>query len=258
MERRKRATFQAKPYIGIQKEETSSQIKKEYTYNIEKYGCPIRVHYKSPFKPTIEVYLGLKYLGVVHANYIIWEEHRRTDFFYNTTMEQVGCLREAQTWESMLSHSVNYKHIGDAWGPENYRSCYETPGLIRNMHRSYEILNSSNSVFITWPTDHTGIYLFTVKVLDSNYSFCKLTAHFAVDTYGVVNRGQKASAKGKEAGNGSGRKKDDSKQLQQSPLTLEAMSKLLDDKYDLKNSTLEVLLKEIKSRLGALKRESEK
>ncbi|XP_072123001.1 cation channel sperm-associated auxiliary subunit epsilon-like [Mobula birostris] len=98
----------------------------------------------------------------------------------------VGCLREAQTWESMLSRSGSYKHISDAWGPENYRSCYETPGLIRNMHRPYEILNSSNSVFITWPTDHTGIYLFTVKVLDSNYSFCKLTAHFAVETYGVV------------------------------------------------------------------------
>ncbi|XP_062911266.1 cation channel sperm-associated auxiliary subunit epsilon-like [Mobula hypostoma] len=90
----------------------------EYTYNIVKYGCPIRVHYKSPFKPTIELYLGLKYLGVVHANYIIWEEHSRTDFFYNATMEQVGCLREAQTWESMLSRSGSYKHISDAWGPE--------------------------------------------------------------------------------------------------------------------------------------------
>ncbi|XP_051867229.1 cation channel sperm-associated auxiliary subunit epsilon-like [Pristis pectinata] len=137
----------------------------------------------------LHVYSGLKYLGIVDANYIIWEEHGRTDFYYNATMKQAGCLREAQTWKAMLElYYGDYKHRDSIWGPENYRSCYETPGLIRDMDRPYEILNLSNNVFITWPTDHTGIYLFTVKILDPNYSFCKLTAHFAVETYGVLKR----------------------------------------------------------------------
>ncbi|XP_055487697.1 cation channel sperm-associated auxiliary subunit epsilon-like, partial [Leucoraja erinacea] len=125
----------------------------------------------------------------MNTNFIMWEENGRTDFYYNTTMEQAGCLREAQTWNEMLkTYNGNIKFRDKAWGPENYRSCFDTPGLVRNMHRPYEIMNISSNVFITWPTDHTGIYLFTVKVVDPNYSFCKLTTQFAVETYGVLVR----------------------------------------------------------------------
>ncbi|XP_078262102.1 cation channel sperm-associated auxiliary subunit epsilon-like [Rhinoraja longicauda] len=161
----------------------------EFIYNLNKYGCPIRVYYKSAFKPPLDLYYGLQYYGAVQANFIMWEANGRTDFYYNTTMAQAGCVREAQTWNKMLkAYDGDMKYRDQAWGPENYRSCFDSPGLFRNMHRPYEILNASSNIFITWPTDYTGIYLFTVKVVDPNYSFCKLTAHFAVETYGVFLR----------------------------------------------------------------------
>ncbi|XP_060686691.1 cation channel sperm-associated auxiliary subunit epsilon-like [Hemiscyllium ocellatum] len=125
-------------------------------YNRKRFGCPIRVYYKTPFKPILELYLGEKFISNVSANYILWEEEERTDFYYNTTMLQ------------------------------NYRSCFEAHGSVKSMDRPYEILNSTGSMYLTWPNDHNGIYLFTVKIVDPNFSFCELTAEFAIETYGVI------------------------------------------------------------------------
>ncbi|XP_069792216.1 cation channel sperm-associated auxiliary subunit epsilon-like [Narcine bancroftii] len=184
-------TFKNKTKITIPRLVLSRPSEKdlEFTYHNKIFGCPIRVHYLSPFKPTLDIYVGLQYKGTMNANFIMWEENGRTDFYYNTTMEQVGCLREAQTWKAMLEHyHGDMKDRSKVWGPENYRSCFETPGLIRDMDRPYEIFNSTNKVFITWPTDHTGFYIFNVKVVDPNFSFCELTTKFAVETYGVLVR----------------------------------------------------------------------
>ncbi|XP_048457331.1 cation channel sperm-associated auxiliary subunit epsilon [Rhincodon typus] len=158
-------------------------------YDRKRFGCPIRVYYKTPFKPVLELYMGEKFLSNVSANYILWEEEERTDFYYNTTMLQAGCQREAQTWEYMLAmHKTQQKTTNHVWGPWNYRSCFESHGSVKNMDRPYEILNSTGSMYLTWPTDHTGVYVFTVKIVDPNFSFCELTAEFAVETYGVTIR----------------------------------------------------------------------
>ncbi|XP_067844539.1 cation channel sperm-associated auxiliary subunit epsilon-like [Heptranchias perlo] len=163
--------------------------RRDVPYDKNKFGCPIRVYYKTPFKPDLELYLGEKLLYNVFANYIIWEEHERTDFYYNTTMLQAGCQHEAQTWKSMLEQHKE-KHVlhKDVWGPKNYRSCFERHGSIGTMDQPYEILNRTGPMHLIWPTDHTGVYLFNVKIVDPNYSFCELTARFAVETYGVLIR----------------------------------------------------------------------
>ncbi|XP_043552687.1 cation channel sperm-associated protein subunit epsilon-like [Chiloscyllium plagiosum] len=157
-------------------------------YNRKRFGCPIRVYYKTPFKPILELYLGEKFISNVSANYILWEEEERTDFYYNTTMLQVGCQQEAQTWENMLATHKTQRKRKDVWGPWNYRSCFEAHGSVKSMDRPYEILNSTGSMYLTWPNDHTGVYLFTVKIVDPNFSFCELTAEFAIETYGVIIR----------------------------------------------------------------------
>ncbi|XP_038671668.1 cation channel sperm-associated protein subunit epsilon-like isoform X1 [Scyliorhinus canicula] len=87
-------------------------------YNRKRFGCPIRVYYKSSFKPVLKLYMGEKFISIVSANYIIWEEQGRTDFYYNTTMREAGCLREAQTWKSMLDyHKGSHLSRKDIWGP---------------------------------------------------------------------------------------------------------------------------------------------
>uniref|UniRef100_UPI00398F2786 cation channel sperm-associated auxiliary subunit epsilon-like n=1 Tax=Pristiophorus japonicus TaxID=55135 RepID=UPI00398F2786 len=159
----------------------------EMLYDMKRYGCPIRVYYKSPFRPNLKLYLGDTFLRHVNANFILWEEQDRTDFYYNTTMAEAGCRWEAQTWDSMLELHKDTP-IQDIWGPGNYRSCFESHGVVKNMDRPYEILNGTSSMYLTWPTDYTGVYVFSVKILDPNYSFCELTAQFAVETYGVLIR----------------------------------------------------------------------
>lgn len=42
----------------------------------------------------------------------MWEDQQRTDYAYSATMDQAGCLREAQTWEAMLNLE---KNVTSAW-----------------------------------------------------------------------------------------------------------------------------------------------
>ncbi|XP_066553444.1 cation channel sperm-associated auxiliary subunit epsilon-like [Amia ocellicauda] len=160
-------------------------------YDNEKFGCLRRIHYKAPFLPSIDLYDGDTFLTSVDANFIIWEVHGRKDYSFNASMQREGCLREAQTWSSMLSgnKSLSSSSMGEAWGPHNYKSCFEvTPGVLGDLSKPYEILNSSTDNFITWSQTQSGIYVFNVKILDPNFSFCDLQAVFAVQTYGVITR----------------------------------------------------------------------
>nr|XP_015217920.1 PREDICTED: uncharacterized protein C1orf101 homolog isoform X2 [Lepisosteus oculatus] len=158
-------------------------------YDWEYLGCLFRIYYATPFLPGIDLYDGDTFLKSVEANFIVWEENGRTDYSFNASMETVGCLREAQTWSSMLAGNGSFSSStpGEAWGPHNYRSCFEvTPGVLGELSQPYEILNRSGNNFITWSQVQSGIYVFSVKILDPNFSFCDLQAVFAVQTYGVV------------------------------------------------------------------------
>ncbi|XP_042312552.1 cation channel sperm-associated protein subunit epsilon [Sceloporus undulatus] len=166
----------------------------EINYKVEEYGCPIEVDYRATFRPTVLLYMSNNPLGTVEANYIVWEVNDRIDFEYNSTMEEVHCLTTAQSWEQMIGNntktsSLSPTEIDSLWGPHNYKSCFITyVEDLRNLDEPYEILNHSGINSITWPQYHTGIYMFRLKIVDPNFSFCNLNALFAVRTYGIVKR----------------------------------------------------------------------
>uniref|UniRef100_A0A8D0WXN9 Catsper channel auxiliary subunit epsilon n=1 Tax=Sus scrofa TaxID=9823 RepID=A0A8D0WXN9_PIG len=139
-------------------------------YNWEKYGCPLRVDFREKFHPLIQLYNENGYVEDVEVNFIVWEIHGRDDYSFNTTMKKSGCLNEAQTWKSMTKLN---KHLPleEAWGPENYKHCFSYAiGKPGDLNQPYEIINKSNHNHLVWPLDHSGMYVFRVKILDPNYS----------------------------------------------------------------------------------------
>nr|XP_020011979.1 uncharacterized protein C1orf101 homolog [Castor canadensis] len=155
-------------------------------YDWGKYGCPLRVDFREKFQPVIQVSDENGVYGDVDVNFIVWEIHGRDDYTFNSTMKQSGCLNEAQTWKTMMEMNENLP-LDMVWGPENYRPCFSYAiGKPGDLSQPYEILNISNKNHLVWPTDHVGMYVFRAKVLDPNFSFCNLTAIFAVETIGVI------------------------------------------------------------------------
>ncbi|XP_058389503.1 cation channel sperm-associated auxiliary subunit epsilon [Diceros bicornis minor] len=155
-------------------------------YNWKEYGCPLRVNFREKFHPLLQLYDDNGYVEDVEVNFIVWEIHGRDDYTFNTTMKKSGCLNEAQTWKSMIELN---KHLPleEAWGPQNYKHCFSYAiGKPGDLYQPYEIINKSNYNHLVWPTGHSGMYVFRVKILDPNYSFCNLTAIFAIETFGVI------------------------------------------------------------------------
>ncbi|XP_075780988.1 cation channel sperm-associated auxiliary subunit epsilon isoform X1 [Pelodiscus sinensis] len=155
-------------------------------YDWDKYGCLMDLHYATPFHPNIALYDGTTFVETVEANFILWEIHGRSDYSYNSTMKQVGCLREAQTWISMLEENKN-RPLDEIWSPQNYRTCFESQtGPLGDLNQLYQILNHSSYNSLIWPIEYSGIYVFKVKIVDPNFSFCDLSTIFAVRTYGIL------------------------------------------------------------------------
>ncbi|XP_064239740.1 cation channel sperm-associated auxiliary subunit epsilon [Aotus nancymaae] len=155
-------------------------------YNWEEYGCPLRLEFTEKFHPLVQLFDDNGYVKDVEANFIVWEIHGRADYSFNNTMAQSGCLHTAQTWKSMIKLN---KHLPleEVWGPENYKHCFSYGiGKPGDLNQPYEIINSSNKNHIFWPIGHSGMYVFRVKILDPNYSFCNLTAIFAIETFGLI------------------------------------------------------------------------
>uniref|UniRef100_A0A8C3S866 Uncharacterized protein n=1 Tax=Chelydra serpentina TaxID=8475 RepID=A0A8C3S866_CHESE len=118
-------------------------------------------------------YDGSTFVKTVEANFILWEVHGRSDYSYNSSMKQVGCLRKAQTWISMLEEHEN-STLDEIWGPQNYRSCFESElGPPGDLNQLYQILNHSGYNSLVWPTEYSGIYVFRVKIVDPNFRLKK-------------------------------------------------------------------------------------
>ncbi|XP_051004328.1 cation channel sperm-associated auxiliary subunit epsilon [Acomys russatus] len=155
-------------------------------YDVGKYGCPMRLGFNDEFQPTLQLFNETGFIKVIDANFIIWEIHGRTDYTYNLTMRESGCINEAQTWDSMIEENPGVP-LEEVWGPQNYRTCFSyAVGKPGNLNQNYEILNITNRNHIHWPMGHSGMYVFRVKVLDPNYSFCNLSALFAIETFGAI------------------------------------------------------------------------
>ncbi|XP_037678312.1 cation channel sperm-associated protein subunit epsilon isoform X3 [Choloepus didactylus] len=157
-------------------------------YDWKTYGCPLRLAIGEKFHPVIQLYNDNGYVKDIEVNFLVWEIHGRNDYSFNNTMRKSGCLNEAQTWKSMTELNKDLP-LEDAWGPENYRHCFSyAVGKPGNLDQPYEIINKSNYKHIIWPMDHPGMYVFRVKILDPNYSFCNLTTIFAVEIFGLIPR----------------------------------------------------------------------
>uniref|UniRef100_A0A8C8UF56 Cation channel sperm-associated protein subunit epsilon n=1 Tax=Peromyscus maniculatus bairdii TaxID=230844 RepID=A0A8C8UF56_PERMB len=155
-------------------------------YDVGKYGCPRRLEFNEPFHPIIELYDENGFVKIVEANFIVWEIHGRNDYTFNYTMKQSGCINEAQTFKSMIEENKDLP-LDDVWGPQNYKTCFSyAVGKPGDLNQPYEILNHSNKNHLLWPMDHSGMYVFRVRILDPNFSFCNLTSIFAIETFGVI------------------------------------------------------------------------
>nr|KAF6302447.1 catsper channel auxiliary subunit epsilon [Pipistrellus kuhlii] len=86
-------------------------------YSWKKYGCPLKVDFRTNFHPLLELHNENGYIENVEVNFIVWEIHGRDDYSFNMTMQKSGCLNEAQTWKSMTTLN---KHLPleEAWGPQ--------------------------------------------------------------------------------------------------------------------------------------------
>ncbi|XP_010215059.1 PREDICTED: uncharacterized protein C1orf101 homolog [Tinamus guttatus] len=148
-------------------------------YDWNKYGCLMELHYEQYFQPIISLYDGDKYVRRVETNFILWEMEGRTDYGYTSSMKEEGCLYKAQSWPMMLNASQN-STLDEIWGPQNSTD--------EGLYEQYQILNMTSRNSIVWSTSHSGIYVFRVRIIDPNYSFCDLKAFFAVRTYGIIER----------------------------------------------------------------------
>ncbi|XP_028903076.2 cation channel sperm-associated protein subunit epsilon isoform X2 [Ornithorhynchus anatinus] len=159
-----------------------------FIYDLKKYGCPLELHWGHYFQPIIELYDDNKFVERIKTNFIIWDIHGRNDYSFNSTMNDNGCVSEAQTWSSMIAANPHLP-LNKVWGPENYKHCFSIAiGNPGNLNQPYEILNSSNYNYIVWPKDYEAFFVFQVKILDPNYSFCDLTASFAVHSFILAKR----------------------------------------------------------------------
>lgn len=160
---------------------------KTVAYDLLKLGCPLSVQSNEPFKPIIDLYDGETFVKEVDANYVLREQHGRTGYKYSKTMKEAGCMREAQSWEKMIN-AMKGGSIESAWSRENYQSCFQESSdssiSAANLDKQYEILNSSGAAsHIVW--NDVGTFVFLLKVLDPEFSFCNLTLEFGVQVHGV-------------------------------------------------------------------------
>ncbi|XP_028611099.1 cation channel sperm-associated protein subunit epsilon [Grammomys surdaster] len=157
-------------------------------YDVAKYGCPRTLQLEEMFHPVVELYDENGFVKIVDTNFILWEIHGRNDYTFNSTMEENGCINEAQTWDSMIEESPGVP-LEDVWGPQNYKPCFSYAiGKPGDLTQPYEIINYSNKNSLKWSITYAGMYVFRLKILDPNYSFCNLTTIFAIESLGMIPR----------------------------------------------------------------------
>ncbi|XP_067942008.1 cation channel sperm-associated auxiliary subunit epsilon-like [Watersipora subatra] len=158
---------------------------------VAEIGCPIFVGNEEPFRPVLEMYDYNKFVKLVKADFVLWEVNGRVDYAYTHNAEQMLCLRSAQSWSKMRELSNYSLPPEELWGADNYMSCYhldEDDEYIteEEHHLKYEVLNYTSPNRITFNHDYDSLLVFKVKVVDSQSSFCDLSATFAVTIKGIV------------------------------------------------------------------------
>eukprot|EP00698_Gefionella_okellyi_P021866 TRINITY_DN7164_c0_g1_i2.p1 TRINITY_DN7164_c0_g1~~TRINITY_DN7164_c0_g1_i2.p1 ORF type:complete len:942 (+),score=182.39 TRINITY_DN7164_c0_g1_i2:360-2828(+) len=156
-------------------------------YDHATFGCPMQIrHDTDGFRPAFNVYDSGVLTKALTGNFVIRELNNRTDFTFNATAAAAGCLRAPQTWSAVLRNNSNPDM---AWTISTYSSCFVAPA-IPYTDVEYEILNSTGVNALVWQgNDRDGLYLFRAYVVDPQFSYCTLTAYFALDVIGAPVEG---------------------------------------------------------------------
>ncbi|KAJ3240296.1 hypothetical protein HDU81_004211 [Chytriomyces hyalinus] len=155
---------------------------KYISFNCSQFGVPVEAYYGIPFVPMFDIFDGGVYVKTVTANFGVWEVNgKQVD--YNLTNGEAGCTGPAQTWMGMAASASTADPIA-AWNSSNFISCFNAAGPV-DSNAKYTIFNSSNYLGIMWNGARDGVFMFTAKVLDPDYSYCSLTSDFAINVYGA-------------------------------------------------------------------------
>lgn len=160
---------------------------KRLKYNVTDYGCPVRVaHDTAGFRPGFAVYDGDVRVRSLDVDYVALEINGRTDYSFNATERDAGCLRAAQTYKQM--RALSGATFTAAWDPATYRSCFvPSEGRVNGPTSAiYEVINSTGVNGIRFLSNgRGGIFVFEAKVIDPDYSHCELKARFALNVVGT-------------------------------------------------------------------------
>lgn len=149
----------------------------QYSYGL--FGCHFSVYHQTTgWKPIVDLYEGDKFIREMDGDYVIWELAGRSDFTYNATVSDVKCKTRPTFWRDIDDGS---------WDPEDTKNCYdESVGEAFSGGSTYPVLNNTGSNYIKFsPTGDDGQFLFRLRVIDPDYSYCHLEAYFALSVFGA-------------------------------------------------------------------------
>eukprot|EP00741_Cyanophora_paradoxa_P016535 tig00020927_g15965.t1 len=156
-------------------------------YNFTRLGCPFRVyHGTAGFLPGFLRYDNGALTGSVNSDFIVWETTGRLEHQYNATDGDAGCLRGSQQWADLLAARKPGQSLDELRTPYNHQSCFVSDPKGAPLQRSYEIMNSTgfNTLLIA-PSARDGVLLMKARIIEPTYSYCDLTAEFAIEVYGA-------------------------------------------------------------------------
>ncbi|XP_036170447.1 cation channel sperm-associated protein subunit delta [Myotis myotis] len=167
--------------LNFQGQKATEDLVVHYPY--EKLGCPLLVHYDTPWKPVVELWQGGKFQEVVEAEYVLLEVNGLFTYTYSLTAGTALCSSQPQNWTTIEEDSWGGPF---AWDRENYMSCHnpnnDSPLQWPNV--PYQILGGPTENKIIFD-QRNGIYIFIIYIVDPYYSYCHLTTTFSIYVYGA-------------------------------------------------------------------------
>ncbi|GKT35215.1 Cation channel sperm-associated protein subunit delta/epsilon like protein, partial [Aduncisulcus paluster] len=165
-------------------------------YDVAEFGCPISVyHGVESYLPTIELWDGSDKIRDVSAEFIIWEVQGRTDWETLITCQEAGCSYPAQSmktvWDAFDHPTITDptgRDMWDFWDREVYESCNteDLKGAMASLDQSYPFLSADGGNGIAFNNiGNDGTFLFSVKVIDPEYTVCELETYLGMDVYGA-------------------------------------------------------------------------
>ncbi|XP_015419787.1 PREDICTED: cation channel sperm-associated protein subunit delta [Myotis davidii] len=167
--------------LNFQGQKAAKDLVVHYPY--EKLGCPLLVHYNTPWKPVVELWQGGKFQEVVQAEYVLLEVNGLFTYTYSLTARTALCMSQPQNWTTIQEDTWGGPF---AWDRENYVSCHnpnnDSPLQWPNV--PYQVLGGPTDNKIIFD-QRNGIYIFIIYIVDPYYSYCHLTTTFSIYVYGA-------------------------------------------------------------------------